>query len=202
MGGSRESMTKMITTGNFSPLQSKQEYLDGKIMEALVEWQGFDLLAMGRPEGPGCYCAANHMLRASVDRLAENYDYVVIDCEAGMEHISRQTTRDVDVLLIMTDPTLRGITTAAKMKELFSEMRSSVGVVGLIVNRVNGELSSKLQQAVDATGLAVVATIPQDAFLSELEAEGELLTNLPEESPLVQQVKCIVDKIATGQKLT
>jgi len=201
VGSNREALSEMITKGNFSPEVSKQEYLDGKIMEALVEWKGFDLIAMGRPEGPGCYCAANHMLRASVDRLGERYDYVIIDCEAGMEHISRQTTRDVDILLIMTDPTLRGITTAARMKELMREMRTSVGEVGLIMNRLAGTISQKLQESLDNTGLKVIVTIPQDHYLSSLEIEGEPVTNLPPESPIVQKVNSIAEKIASGEHL-
>ena len=120
VGRIREKMTEDVSKGRFSPTIAKQEYLFSKIMESLVESKGFDLLAMGRPEGPGCYCASNEFLRVSLDKLVKDYkyNYIVMDCEAGMEHISRQTTRDVDVLLIMSDPTIRGITTAARMKDL------------------------------------------------------------------------------------
>ena len=116
-----EEMAQSVQSGAFNPTTSKQEYLDSKIRAALDEYKGFDLLAIGRPEGPGCYCAANNMLRFTIDKLGQNYRYVVIDSEAGMEHISRQTTRDVDILLIVSDLTQRGIRTAAAMKSLKDE---------------------------------------------------------------------------------
>src|SRR4030042_1007301 len=135
VGRIREEMSQSVQSGPFSPTVSKQEYLDGRIRAALDEYKGFDLLAIGRPEGPGCYCAANNMLRLSIDKLGQNYRYVVIDSEAGMEHISRQTTRDVDILLIVSDLTQRGIRTAAAMKSLIRGLRTSVGKVCLVINR-------------------------------------------------------------------
>ena len=121
---------------------SKWDYLDFRINEALVEETAFDLLAMGRPEGPGCYCAANNILRTSVDRLSDAYDYVVIDNEAGLEHLSRRTTRDVDLLLLVSDPSLRGIIAAGRVAELVDELKTAVGAVYLIVNRVNGDTAA------------------------------------------------------------
>ena len=108
----------------------KPDYLEIKVREAVVESGQIDLLAMGRPEGPGCYCAANNWLRGSIDRLAVNYDYVVVDNEAGMEHISRQTTRSVDILLVISDPSIRGLTAAERMKNLIGELRSRVDKIG------------------------------------------------------------------------
>src|SRR4030042_1754346 len=127
VGGIREDMSEAIKSGTISPSQSKQDYLDYKIMAALEESKGFDLLAIGRPEGPGCYCAANNMLRTSVDRLSAAYDYVVIDNEAGLEHLSRRTTRDVDLLLIVSDPSLRGIGAAGRVAEVLDELKTAVG---------------------------------------------------------------------------
>ncbi len=121
VGKAREDVTNDIQKGKISPTISKQEIIDMRIREALVESDKIDLLAMGRPEGPGCYCAANHLLRASIDRIAKNYDYVVVDSEAGMEHISRQTTQDVDFLVIVTDPTMRGLTAAVRTRDLIKE---------------------------------------------------------------------------------
>ena len=106
IGYVREKLTRDIAKGQLSPSIAKQDYLFGKIRESLVESKGFDLLAMGRPEGPGCYCAPNEFLRVSLDQLVKDYkySYVVMDCEAGMEHISRQTTRDIDMLLVIDKP--------------------------------------------------------------------------------------------------
>jgi CO dehydrogenase maturation factor len=195
VGRIRENMTEDVSKGRFSPTIAKQEYLFSKIMESLVESKGFDLLAMGRPEGPGCYCASNEFLRVSLDKLVKDYkyNYIVMDCEAGMEHISRQTTRDVDVLLIMSDPTIRGITTAARMKDLIGELRSKIGKVGLIVNRVRGELSPEIKKAIDESGLQVIALIPEDSNMPALEMKGKAITELPQESPLQLKVKEIIE---------
>jgi len=195
VGRIRENMTEDVSKGRFNPTIAKQEYLFNRIMESLVESKGFDLLAMGRPEGPGCYCASNEFLRVSLDKLVKDYkyNYVVMDCEAGMEHISRQTTRDVDVLLIMSDPTMRGITTAARMKDLIGELRSKIGKVGLIVNRVKGELSPEIKKAIDESNLQIIALIPEDHNLEALELKGRPITELPEESPLQLKVKEMIE---------
>jgi CO dehydrogenase maturation factor len=195
VGGIREKMTEDVSKGRLSPTIGKPEYLFGKIMESLVESKGFDLLAMGRPEGPGCYCAPNEFLRAALDKLVKDYkyNYIVMDCEAGMEHISRQTTRDVDVLLIMSDPTMRGITTAARMKDLIGELRTKIGKIGLIVNRVQGKLSPEIKKAIDEAGLKVIALIPEDPNMAALEMKGSPITELSQESPLQLKVKEIVE---------
>ncbi|MFC1925122.1 AAA family ATPase [Chloroflexota bacterium] len=196
VGRIREEMSEAVKLGTISPSVSKQEYLDGKVMAALEESKGFDLLAMGRPEGPGCYCAANNMLRISVDRMGHRYDYVVIDSEAGMEHISRQTTRDIDVLLIVSDLTQRGVKTAVSIKDLIGEMRTTVGKICLVVNRVPGnELPPEIQKTIDDHGFNLVATIPQDPGLSGLEIKGLPTTELPPDSPLRVGVENLIDKV-------
>ena len=163
---------------------TKWDYLDYRINEALVEEMSFDLLAMGRPEGPGCYCAANNILRTSVDRLSDAYDYVVIDNEAGLEHLSRRTTQDVDLLLVVSDPSLRGIIAAGRVAELVDELKTSVGAVHLIVNRVNGDsLSEPLLKAIEEQKLNLAGLIPSDPAVNELDALGEPLVNLPEDDP-------------------
>ena len=196
VGRAREDVTEDIQKGRLSPTVSKQDVLDMKIREALVESAKVDLLAMGRPEGPGCYCAANHMLRLSIDRLANNYEYTVIDSEAGMEHISRQTTRDVDFLLIVSDVTMRGITTAARMKDLIKEMRTKVGKVCLAVNRVKNGLPQEIGKAISDFGLELIATISEDLNLADLDIKGKPVTELPENSPLRQGAKEIISKLA------
>ena len=195
VGGVREKMTDDVSKGRLSPTIGKPEYLFGKIMESLVESKGFDLLAMGRPEGPGCYCASNEFLRAALDKLVKDYkyEYIVMDCEAGMEHISRQTTRDVDALLIMTDPTMKGVTTAARMRKLIEELRSNVGKVGLVVNRVRGELSPEIKKAIDESGLQIISLIPEDPGMPSLEMQGRPVSELAEDSPLRLKVKEIVE---------
>jgi len=199
VGRIREKMAEDVSKDRLSPDISKPEYLFSKIVESLIESKGFDLLSIGRPEGPGCYCASNEFLRASLDKLVKDYkyNYIVMDCEAGMEHISRQTTRDVDVLLIMSDPTIKGVTTAARMKKLIEEMRSNVGKVGLVINRVRGELSPEIKKAIDESGLQIIAVIPEDPDMAGLEMKGRPVAELPKRSPL--QLK--VNEIAEGLRL-
>ncbi|MDH4067484.1 MAG: AAA family ATPase [Dehalococcoidia bacterium] len=195
VGRIREKMAEDVSKDRLSPDIGKPEYLYSKVVESLIESKGFDLLTMGRPEGPGCYCASNEFLRACLDKLVKDYkyEYVVMDCEAGMEHISRQTTRDVDVLLIMSDPTMKGVTTAARMKKLIGEMRSSVGRVGLVINRVREELSPEIKRVIGESGLQIIATIPEDPDMAGLEMKGRPVTELREGSPLQTKAKEITE---------
>jgi len=195
IGKIREKMTEDVSRGHLSPSIPKLDYLYGKIIESLAESKGFDLLAMGRPEGPGCYCAPNEFLRASLDRLVKDYkyDYIVMDCEAGMEHISRQTTRDIDVLLIISDPTIRGITVAARIKELIKELRTTVGKIYLVVNRVNDKLPPEIEKLVADFGLELITTISEDPYIAALEIKGAPLIDLPQDSPLQAKAKEIAN---------
>ena len=195
VGKAREDITEDIKEGRLSPTVPKQDVLDMKIREALVESAKVDLLAMGRPEGPGCYCAANHMLRLSMERLAKNYDYMVIDSEAGMEHISRQTTQDIDFLLTVSDPTVRGVTAAGRMRELIKEMRTKVGKIYLAVNRVKDGLPQQIAKAISDLGLESITSIPEDPYLADLEIKGRPITELPEDSPLRLGAKAIISKL-------
>ena len=173
----------------------KPDYLELKVREALVESEGVDLLAMGRPEGPGCYCAANNWLRGSIDRLAGNYAFVVIDNEAGMEHISRQTTRNVDILLLVSDPSMRGITAAVRMKDLIGELRSRVGRICLVVNRVRGEVPPQIKQTIDEAKLDLITAIAEDPDILDLEVRGAPLIDLPADSPMRKGVADIAMKL-------
>jgi len=198
VGTIRERMTDDVSRGKLSPTMVKQEYLFGKIVESLAESKGFDLLAMGRPEGPGCYCASNRFLRDSLDKLVEDhkYDYIIMDCEAGLEHISRQTTRDIDVLLIVSDPTIRGVTAAGRMRKLIEELRSNVGRAGIIINRVKSKLTPELDRAIKDSGLEVYALIPEEPGMSDLETRGRPVTELSAESPLQIKVREIVENLS------
>jgi CO dehydrogenase maturation factor len=195
VGRIREDTTDDIQKGRLSPEIPKQDYLTMRIREAVVEGDNIDLLAMGRPEGPGCYCAANNMLRQAIDKLGYSYKYVVIDSEAGMEHISRQTTRDVDIMLAVTDPTVRGITAAIRMKELIKELRTRVGRIGLVVNRVRNGLPPELKKIADEAKIEIVAAIPEDPNLAALEITGRPITDLPHDSPLRKGVREMMGKL-------
>ncbi|MDD5094905.1 MAG: AAA family ATPase [Dehalococcoidia bacterium] len=196
VGEMREEMARSVKSGTYDISMPKPDYVALKIAESLVESEKVDLLAMGRPEGPGCYCAANSMLRTSIDRLGKNYDWVVIDCEAGMEHISRQTTREIDILLVVSDPTIRGIIAAGRMKALIGELRTQVGQVRLVVNRVEGEIPMEISKAIEGNELDLVASIPKDPNLAALEIKGEPSIYLPPDSPLQRGVREVAKRLA------
>jgi len=201
VGDIREETSQQVSSGTFMPGISKPEYLELRIYHALVEEKGFDLLAMGRPEGPGCYCAANNMLRASIDRLSRSYDYVVIDNEAGLEHLSRRTTQNVDLLLIVSDPTIRGLTTAERVAHLIEELKTQVGHIRLIVNRVvpneegEPELAPQLETFIADKQLKLAGLIPVDPLVAEYDAAGRPLVELPEETPARRAVKAALDSL-------
>jgi CO dehydrogenase maturation factor len=199
VGDVREETATAVGGSRAMGGMSKLDYLDLRINEALVEEWSFDLLAMGRPEGPGCYCAANNILRGSVDRLSDAYDYVVIDNEAGLEHLSRRTTRDVDLLLMVSDPTLRGIIAASRVAELIDELKTAVGGAYLIVNRVNGDrLPDPLTKTIEEHKLKLAGLIPADAAVNELDALGEPIVKLPADSPSRRSLEAILASVNGG----
>jgi CO dehydrogenase maturation factor len=200
VGDIREEMLDLVQSsgalaGSMPGGMSKQDYLDWQVKMALVEGDRVDLLAMGRPEGPGCYCAANQMLRVIVDRISANYDYVVIDNEAGMEHLSRRTTRDVDVLLLVTDPTQRGVAAAREMARMVPGLDIRVGRTYLVVNRVRDGLPPPLADAVARTGLELIGTVPEDPAMAEFEVTGRPLIQLPTETAVYQAVRDIARRV-------
>ncbi len=204
VGDIREDMLELVQSsgalaGSIGGM-SKQEYLDYQVRMSIVEGDRVDLLVMGRPEGPGCYCAANQMLRLIVDRVSTKYDYVVIDNEAGMEHLSRRTTRDVDILLLVTDPTQRGLTTAQAMARMARDLHINVGRVYLVVNRVVGELPPPLAEAVAHSGLELAGVVPEDLQMAEFEFTGRPLIQLPPETAVYQAVRRIADRVVDGRK--
>jgi CO dehydrogenase maturation factor len=195
VGEIREKMSENTQERQLGVAISRHEYLDYEVRMALEEGEKVDLLAMGRPEGQGCYCAVNHLLRVIIDELGKTYDYVVIDNEAGMEHISRRTTRDVDLLLLITDPTIRGVRTAGEMATLARELEVNVKQTLLIVNRVQDDLAPPLREAIDDLGLEIAAMIPADDTVNKLDAYGEPLVQLNGDSPAYRAVEDLTTRI-------
>lgn len=181
--------------GTLTGGMSKREYLDYEVRASLAEGQRFDLVAMGRPEGQGCYCAVNHNLREVLDTISKSYSYVVIDNEAGMEHLSRRTTRDVDHLLIISDPTQRGLVTAERIADLQKELKINIRNSHLILNRLNGNIPPALQSRLDEMTLSLAGVVPADNDLIEFEFSGRPLLELENDSPLYQAVAEIMEKL-------
>jgi CO dehydrogenase maturation factor len=150
---------------------------------------------MGRPEGPGCYCAANNMLRAIVDTIADGYPWVVIDNEAGLEHLSRRTTRDVDVLFVVSDATVRGIITAGRVRAILDELQTRVGQHYLIVNRAAEGLTPELESAIVEQRLELLAVLPSDPLVAALDASGRPISELPADSPLKTAFAKVLDRL-------
>jgi CO dehydrogenase maturation factor len=166
----------------------KSTYLEYQLEDCLAEGRGVDLVAMGRPEGPECYCASNHLLRTHLDRLMGAYRSVVVDNEAGMEHLSRRTTRDVDLLLVVSDPTLIGIRTALRIRALVGELKLTVRDSVLVVNRATA-LPEPVAGALVEGGLRLVGLVPDDPLVATFELEGRPLLELPDDSPAVEAVE-------------
>ncbi len=174
---------------------TKQEYLDYQIRSALAEGEQVDLIAMGQPEGQGCYCAVNHNLRQVIDAISRNYRYVVIDNEAGMEHLSRRTTRDVQHLLVVSDPTQRGIVAAERIAAFRRELGIHIEHTGLILNRLKGAIPPALQARINQMDIPLLGVVPADDQLYEFEFSGRPLVELGVESPVYKAVTAIVEKV-------
>lgn len=192
VGQIREETKRQVSSGTFQAGMSKPDWFAYKVNECLVEGDGVDLLAMGRPEGPTCYCAANNMLRGCIDALGDDYPWVVIDNEAGMEHISRQTTRDVDVLFVVSDPNYRGISTAEHIVSLIKELGTRIGVAYLVINNVRDPLPPSLLQRVRALGIPLLGQLPHDPAVGACDLEGRPLVELGEDSLIYPAIKSLL----------
>jgi CO dehydrogenase maturation factor len=174
---------------------TKHDYLDHQIRSSLAEGEAFDLIAMGRSEGTGCYCAVNHNLREVIDSISKNYRYIVIDNEAGMEHLSRRTTRDVQHLLVVSDPTQRGIVAAERIASFRNELDIRIEQAYLIINRLSGPIPPALQAEINKLGLPLLGTIAGDEELANFELSGKPLVELGNDSPVYRSVAGMMDKI-------
>ncbi|MCX5910022.1 MAG: AAA family ATPase [Deltaproteobacteria bacterium] len=183
------------------PGMTKETYLEMKLHENLVESKGLDLLVIGRPEGPGCYCYANNILRRHMDILAKNYPFVVMDNEAGMEHLSRRTTQDVDHLFYLSDYSLKGIRTVGKIRALIEELKLAIKQNHLIVDRAPRELDADFRREVENQGVGLLGTIPQDPVIMEYDLRGKSLLDVPEDSTAAQTVAGMMEKILRPEKV-
>jgi CO dehydrogenase maturation factor len=174
---------------------SKHDYLDHQIRSSLAEAEAFDLIAMGRSEGAGCYCAVNHNLREVIDSIGKNYRYIVIDNEAGMEHLSRRTTRDVQHLLVVSDPTQRGVVAAERISSFRNELDIRIEHAYLIINRLIGDIPSALANGIGKLDIPLLGTVPSDDELSNFEFSGKPLVELGNDSPVYQAVAGMLDSI-------
>jgi len=181
VGGVRESI---LNAPARSPIAGgKAMALKDELYTVIEEADDFDIVVMGRPEGEGCYCPVNHIIREVVDTLGRNYDFTVIDCEAGLEHLSRKTTRDVNFMIVVTEPTANSILTAKRVQGLAQELSINFGTIMVVANKVTPEMGPVLERIAQENGIEIAVHIPYDPALAELDLVGRPVVELPRESP-------------------
>ena len=182
-----------IKKGDVPTSMTKETYLQFELHRALVETDYVDLLVMGGPQGPGCYCFPTDILKRHLANMDRSYDYLVIDNEAGLEHISRKTIEDVDVMLVISDPTAKGVRTAGRIYQLAKSLNINIADAYLIVTRITDP--APLQKEIDATGLKLLGVIPHDPKVVEHDLKGIAMLDLPDDSAAVQATRDMFDKL-------
>jgi CO dehydrogenase maturation factor len=191
LGNAREEMKK----GDVPSGMTKDVFMEMKLEEAVVEAEGFDLIVMGQPEGAGCYCAANTLLTNYLERLSGNYPYVVMDNEAGMEHISRLTTNNVNILLIVSDSSRRGLQAAVRIDELARCLKIVVDKSYVVINQAREAPSQQAMEMIKKAKLELIGTIPEDDLIYDYDFNGRPTIEMPEDSKSVKAAFEIFDKI-------
>ena len=191
LGNAREEMKK----GDVPSGMTKDVFMEMRLEEAVVEAQGFDLIVMGQPEGAGCYCAANTLLTNYLERLSGNYPYIVMDNEAGMEHISRLTTNNVNILLIVSDSSRRGLLAAVRIDELARCLKIVVDKSYVVINQAREAPSQQAMEMIKKAKLELIGTVPEDDLIYDYDFKGRPTIELPEDSKSVKAAFEIFDKI-------
>ena len=198
LGSIREEMAhaELMPVSPIPAGMSKQDYAEYKFGTALIEEDDFDMLVMGRTEGKGCYCYVNGVLKTQIDRYYGRYGYMVIDNEAGLEHISRGTLPHVDTLLLISDCSRRGIQAAARIAEMVEALQLRPGCMKLIVNRApGGSLNEGVREEIEKHGLDLAGVLPHDDIVYEYDCEGKPSSQVPDSAPVKQALAAIMHKV-------
>ena len=196
LGAIREEMAQAELKGGIPAGMTKADYAEFKFNSAIVEEDDFDMLVMGRTQGKGCYCFVNGVLKTQVDKYAKNYKYVVMDNEAGLEHVARGTLPHVDTMLLVSDCSRRGIQAAARVAEMIGEMELNPARMGLIVNRApSGVLDAGVREEIEKHGLDLLGVLPQDEGVYRCDCDGEPSAKLPSTNPVKMALKEIMQSI-------
>ena len=188
-------LKKSIGKAKVAPETSKREILEYSIFDILKETPSFDLLVMGRTEGEGCYCLVNDLLTDIIDKISKDYDLTIIDTEAGLEHLSRRTDRDVDVMVIVTDPSAMGFQTAKRIKELAKEVHIEFKKIYLVGNRCGPEVEATLKEEANKMGIEFAGMVPHDDDILKYNLTGKPLLDLPGENPALLATKEILTQM-------
>ena len=197
LGTIREEMAQAEMKGTIPAGMTKADYAEFKFNSALVEEDDFDMLVMGRTQGKGCYCYVNGVLKTQVDKYAKNYSYVVMDNEAGLEHVARGTLPHVDTMLLISDCSRRGVQAVARIAEMVDELGLKPGQMGLIINRApGGVLNAGVEEEIKKYDLKLIGVVPQDDTVYEFDAEGKPSVTVPDDSPVKVAVRKIFDQLS------
>lgn len=177
------------------PGMPKDVFVEYKLQQSLIESQDIDLLVMGGPQGPGCYCYPNDLLRKYLETLGNNYDFVAVDTEAGLEHISRRTIPHIDTMFVISDSSARGIRSAGRVYDLIRGLRSAVKEVYLVVTKTKDKSLDSLHEEIEKTGLKLIGDIPLDPLVAAQDLAGQALYDLPDDSIAVQAVEKILERV-------
>ena len=196
LGAIREEMANAELKGTIPKGMTKADYAEMKFNSALIEDDDFDMLVMGRTQGKGCYCYVNGVLQSQVAKYAKNYTYVVMDNEAGLEHVARGTLPHVDTMLLISDCSRRGVQAVARLAEMIQEMNLNPGQMGLIVNRApGGVLDDGIKAEIEKHGLTLFGVLPQDEAVYRCDCDGEPSARLPENDPMKVALQGILKSI-------
>ena len=196
LGAIREEMAQAELKGTIPAGMTKADYADFKFSSALVEEDDYDMLVMGRTQGKGCYCYVNGVLKTQVDKYAQNYNYIVMDNEAGLEHVARGTLPHVDLMLLISDSSRRGIQAVARIAEMVGELGLNPTRMGLIVNRApNGVLDDGVRAEIEKHGLNLIGVLPQDEDVYRCDCAGDPSSKLPESNHVKTALREIMQSI-------
>lgn len=199
LGEIREEITMAELDPNspIPPGLTKQEYLNTRFNHALIEEDDYDMLVMGRSQGKGCYCYVNGLLQSQLQKYAGQYRYIVVDNEAGMEHVSRGVLPAVDVILLVSDCSRRGVQAVGRIAQLIHEMGMKPGTMKLIINRApEGQLSAGILEEIQKQGLDLAGVVPADEQIYEFDSEGKPTVGLPEDSKARRAFEAILEQIS------
>ena len=196
IGDIREELKELAQNDNVPSGMSKQDYLKSRIFEIIVESEnGYDLLVMGRPEGSGCYCSVNSWLRQIIDNFTKDYEYVIIDTEAGLEHLSRRTTKNVNTMIVVSDASKRGLGTAKRIKKLANELEINFENMFVVANKVNEENKNIVEENSKELELNLIGKLPFNEEIAQYDLTGKPLFNISENNPVYLEVKKIANKL-------
>ncbi len=196
LGEIREEMARAELKGTIPSGMTKADYADFKFSSAIIEEDDFDMLVMGRTQGKGCYCYVNGVLKTQVDKYAKNYSYIVMDNEAGLEHVARGTLPKVDTMLLISDCSRRGVQAAARVAEIVQEMELNPAQMGLVINRApEGKLDQGVLEEIEKHGLKLLGVLPQDEGVYRCDCDGEPSAKLPDSNPVKAAVKTLMQSL-------